>query len=112
LSWTEGGTQRSVESTLCDISLGGGAALATSAPTVGAVLWFRLQGDETSPWVEARVVSVAKTGFLGFGRRLIRWQFPDPCPYQIFKAAIQGFSRSTDIEEQTHPGFEKRDWRD
>jgi hypothetical protein len=111
LSWNEGEAYRTVVGTLRDISLGGGAALAETAPPVGTVVWFRLKEDQSSPWVAASIVAVSKTGMLGLGQRLVRWKFPEPCLYHVFKAAINGFSESVDIEEVTMPGYDKRDWR-
>ncbi|SIO59277.1 hypothetical protein SAMN05444166_5988 [Singulisphaera sp. GP187] len=111
LSWTEGETLLSVVATLRDISLSGGSALAKNAPCVGTMAWFRLQGDDTSPWVAATIVAVSKTGLLGRGPRLIRWKFPEACPYLIFKAAINGFSASQDVDDVTMPGYTRRDWR-
>lgn len=111
LSWTEGDELRSVVATLRDISLNGGSALAKIAPCAGTNAWFRLQGDDTSPWLAATIVASSKTGLLGRGPRLVRWRFPEPCPYHLFKAAINGFSASRDVDDVTMPGYTRRDWR-
>lgn len=111
LSWTEGDQTENVVATLRDISLGGGAALAKTAPCAGTSAWFRLQGDNESPWVAATIVSVTKTGLFGRGPRLVRWRFPEACPYHLFKEAINGFSASVEIEDVTMPGYTRRDWR-
>lgn len=112
LSWAEGDSYRSVEGPLRDVSQGGGAVVAKSAPAVGTVVWFRIQGDQTSPWVEGRVVSVRRKGRFGFGRdQVIHWRFKELCPYPIFRSAIPGFTRSVDVHDEQLPGFEKRDWR-
>ncbi|AGA27416.1 hypothetical protein Sinac_3143 [Singulisphaera acidiphila DSM 18658] len=112
LSWTEGEELRSVVATLRDISLGGGSALAKVAPSAGTMAWFRLQGDNTSPWVAATIVAISKTGLLGLGPRWIRWKFPESCPYHLFKDAINGFSSSREVDDVTLPGYTRRDWRD
>src|SRR5262245_33670031 len=92
LSWNKDDSHKSVRATLQDISLGGGAALAEEAPPVGSLVWFRLFGDDQTPWIGINIIAVSRTGLLRLGPRLVRWRFRDPCPYQVFKSAIDGFS--------------------
>ncbi|WP_406701239.1 hypothetical protein V5E97_29930 [Singulisphaera sp. Ch08] len=111
LGWTEAETPRSVVARLRDISLEGGSALAKIAPHAGTTAWFRLQGDDASPWIAVSIVAISRTGLLGCGPRLVRWKFPEACPYHVFKAAINGFSASQDVDEVKMPGYTPRDWR-
>lgn len=99
LTWPDGDDYRTVAAELKDISFGGGSALVESAPPAQSTVWFRVRGDDTSPWIGATVVGVSRTGLLGRGPRFLRWRFAESCPYGIFKAAIDGFSgESQDTE--------------
>jgi hypothetical protein len=91
LTWHDGEDYRTMAAVLRDISLIGGSALADQPLEPGTPLWFRVSGDDQSPWVGGRVVGVARTGLLGRGPRLIRWSFAEACPYGVFKSAISGF---------------------
>src|SRR4051794_17628646 len=106
LTWTEDNNFRSVGASLRDISQGGGSGMAEDAPAPGTVLWFRLTGDDTTPWIGATVIGVSKSGFLGRGPRLVRWQFRESCPYEVFKAAIEGFNVDVHAND---PGYNYRD---
>lgn len=111
LSWSDGEDYRTVAARLSDISLGGGSALAETAPPEKSPVWFRLRGDDASPWVGATVISVCRTGMLGRGPRFIRWRFSEACPYQIFKEAIDGFSEEVHDQDYTRRNTTRSEWR-
>ena len=111
LSWNKDDEHHTVGATLQDISLGGGSALAEEAPPVGSLVWFRLLGDDRTPWIGVNIIAVTRTGLLRLGPRLVRWRFRDPCPYQVFKSAIDGFSFEAATPQQTVADYNYRDWR-
>src|SRR3954470_12302450 len=97
LTWAEGDDMRTASARLRDISLAGGSALVESPPPKGTLVWFRLQSDLYSNWLGAYIIGVSRTGVLGRGPRLVRWRFRETCPYEIFKAAIEGFTSEVAI---------------
>lgn len=111
LTWAEDDDYRTVGAVLRDISLGGGSALADNAPPTGSPAWFRLHGDDSTPWIGVTVIAASRTGILHLGPRLVRWRFSEACPYQVFKAAIDGFSLEMHTPDQTVHGYNYRDWR-
>lgn len=110
LTWRMGDEYREVDVTLRDISLSGVSMISKDAIPDDVPLWFRVRGDDQSEWVESRVVGISKTGILGRGPRLVRLRFQQPCPYHVFKHAIEGFSQEYQDLEFARGGFRKRDW--
>jgi hypothetical protein len=96
---------------LTNISLGGCAAQVESFPPAGDRVWLRLAGLPSSPWIQASVVETIKRGRFGWTRRLVRLRFIESCPYDLFKAAIEGFVRDVRLPEFQADGFTVRDWR-
>jgi hypothetical protein len=56
-------------------------------------VWLCLDRPCSSPRVEALVVETIKRGKFTWTKRQVRLRFLEPCPYDFFKAAIEGFSR-------------------
>ena len=65
----------------------------------------------------ATVVGVCAAGRFTLFRRyppayLIRLSFPRGCPYEAFKAAVEGFVSETQVADVSEAeGFDPRDWR-
>ena len=111
LTWTEAGQFRTLNARLKDISLSGLAVFSESSPPKGIPIWFRLKDDQTSDWINAAVVGSAKTGLLGLGPRVVRMHFLSPCPYHVFKEAIDGFTHQIKYPDQSLGVYTRRDWR-
>ena len=67
------------------------------APPHNGSFWLRLDGAETSSWLEAKMIAASafKSSGVFWTRRRVRLhlRFSEPCPYDFFKAAIDGFAR-------------------
>jgi hypothetical protein len=107
-AWQESNHFRTMEASLERISLGGVSALAECVPPAETPLWFRLRDDQTSDWVPATLVGAARTGRLRTGRHRVRMRFFETCPYDIFKAAIEGFSHESLDAEFANGGLKHR----
>jgi hypothetical protein len=72
---------------ILDLSHTGALLVCDAAPVEGQSVWVRLDGPETSAWVEGslRGVSIREPG-----KFLVRLAFRDACPYDFFKAAVYG----------------------
>ena len=110
IGWSEGDEQRTTPATLIDISLGGCAAHVTIFPPTESPVWVRLVSLPSSPWIEASVVATVKRGSFAWTKRLVRLRFVEGCPYDVFKAAIDGFSREVQLPDFEAKGFSIRDW--
>jgi hypothetical protein len=111
IGWAVGEEHRTIPATLIDISLGGSSAWVESFPPRGEAVWFRLDGENPSPWIKASVIEAITKGYLFWTRKRVRLRFLEACPYDVFKAAIEGFTR--EIQQDFHPieGFHSRLWR-
>jgi hypothetical protein len=96
---------------LIDMSMGGLSAQVETFPPPGVPVWFRLDGESPSPWLKASVVATGTSGLLGSGRRSVRLRFLEPCTYDLFKQAIDGFTRERDYSDQAYDGVDGRYWR-
>jgi hypothetical protein len=112
LGWYDGAEYRNSPAVLIDISLGGLSAWVEVLPPAGGTVWFQLGGEGSSPWVEAIVVEAIRIKVVRLFRSRTRFQvrlrFAESCPYNIFKAAIEGFTRDAEYRD---PTFEGRNWR-
>ena len=88
LGWWDGPELRTAAGLLKDISRSGAAALAEAAPPKGSAVMMRLNGAYHTDWVEATVIEVTKTRWFRRVPRQVRIQFLEPCPYDVFQAAI------------------------
>ena len=111
IGWSDGDDQRTIPATLIDISMGGFSAWVDSYPPRGVPVWLRLDGASCSPWLKANVVATGRSGYLFWSRRRVRLRFLEPCPYDFFKEAIQGFTREVNYLDQTFEGANRRYWR-
>jgi hypothetical protein len=112
IGWAEGEEYRTIAATLIDISLGGFFATVESFPPRGEAVWLRIGGDNNpSPWVKASVIEANTTGCLFWTRKRVRLRFLESCPYEFFKAAIEGFTRQFGDADEPIEGFNGRDRR-
>jgi len=111
IGWAEGEEHRTTPATLIDISLGGFAATVETFPPPGKTVWLRLDGDSPSSWVKAAVIETITTGFFRWARRRVRLRFLEGCPYDFFKAAIEGFSHQIAYPDDPDDVFHDKKWR-
>ena len=111
IGWPEGEEYRTVAATLIDISMGGFSAWVEAFPPRGGPVWLRLDGENPSPWVKAYVIETITSGHLFWARRRVRLRFLESCPYDFFKAAIEGFTREIPYSDEVIEGFDGRYWR-
>ena len=111
LGWPEGEAYRTVEARLIDISMGGFSAWVEVFPPRGGAVWLRLDGEKPSAWLKAGVVSTIKNGFSFWARRRVRCRFLESCPYEFFKAAIEGFTRDHHSRDALLESFYRNLWR-
>jgi hypothetical protein len=83
----------------------------TAFPPTGEAVWIRLTGSESAPRMKASVVETIKRGRFGWTRRIVRLRFIESCPYELFKAAIEGFARDVQLPDFVAEDFSSRDWR-
>jgi hypothetical protein len=110
IGWSVGAEYQTIAATLIDISLGGFMASVETFPPLGEAVWLRLDGENPSPWIKASVVGTDKTGLFRWTRRRVRLRFLEDCPYEFFKAAIEGFTREYECPDGTIEGFDGRHW--
>ena len=91
LSWPGRGEDVIVRARLIDISRAGVALLTKEVPPVDAPVRLRLVGQESTPWVEAKVLGVDP---MSRGRHRVRLLFHEPCPTFFLRAAVLGTPES------------------
>jgi hypothetical protein len=111
LSWAEEDQPRTTPATLIDVSMGGFSAWVETFPPRDVPVWFRLDDERPSPWLKASVVATIKSGCLFWTRRAVRLRFLESCTYDLFKRAIEGFTREIELRGQPYEGFDSRYWR-
>jgi hypothetical protein len=111
IGWAEGDQHRTTPANLIDLSMGGCSAWVETFPPRGAPVWFRLDGAHPSPWLKVSVVATSTSGRLCWTRHRVRLRFLDSCTYDLFKRAIDGFTREHDDRNRLEEGFDSRYWR-
>lgn len=116
IGWRVDDQVRTARVSLMDISMGGARARGDCAPPPGAVVLIRLASRERLDPIRATVVGVAGPRKSSLFRRgvpgyLIRLSFGDGCPYEVFKAAVDGFVVETEAATFECEGFDPRYWR-
>ncbi len=116
IGWRVGDRVRTARVSLMDISMGGARARGDSAPPPGATVLVRLAVRGRLERMKATVVGIAEPRKSSFFRRgvpgyLIRLSFGESCPYEVFKAAIDGFVVESEAAQFEGEGFDPRDWR-
>ena len=101
IGWWIGQEFKTAEMALRDISLSGASAVTRTPPPDSAPIWLRLNDPAQPDWVEAKVIAIT-TRF--WGPALVRMKFREPCPYEFFKAAIQGMVPSDEAEDSAQAG--------
>lgn len=114
LGWLEGETCQTSRGVLEDVSQSGAKLVVDVAPPAGVLALVHLPFGDFPGKVKGVVVGVAAVGkwpwSLGKKSFTVRLRFTEPCPYDFFKAAIDGFVRNTDQIDCEFDGFEPRDW--
>jgi hypothetical protein len=111
IGWADGDQHRTTPATLIDISMGGFSAWVETFPPRGVPVWLRLDGATPSPWLRACVVATSNACRLFRTRRRVRLRFLEACTYDLFKRAIDGFTREHDHRNPSDEGFDGRYWR-
>jgi hypothetical protein len=113
LGWYEEDTYRTTAVKLLDVSLLGIKVEVEDFPPKEGMIWLCLVGQKPSQWIEVGVVELSKERRLLSTRRLVRLQFLESCPYEVFKEAIEGFSHEVRYPHTTlaENGMNERDWR-
>jgi hypothetical protein len=111
LGWAGGDRFTTTPAILIDISMGGCSAWVETFPPRGIPIWLCLGGESPSPWLKASVVATIKSGCLSWTRRRVRIRFLESCTYELFKQAVDGFSRELRLEDLAYEGFKGRYWR-
>ena len=101
IGWWIGEEFKTVEVALRDISLSGASAETRTPPPDSAPIWLRLNNPAQPDWVEAKVIAIT-TRF--WGPALVRMKFRESCPYEFFKAAIQGIVPPDEAEDSAQEG--------
>jgi hypothetical protein len=111
LGWYEEEAYRTSAVKLIDVSLLGIKLEAEVFPPEDGRVWLCLVGQKPSQWIEVGVVELSTERHLLGVRRLVRLQFLESCPYDVFKEAIEGFSREVFHPVLPQNGLSERDWR-
>jgi hypothetical protein len=87
LGWWEGADFRTAPGQLTDLSHGGAALIAEFPVVESDAFWVRLVRAGPSGWVPASVAGVEASEL---GGERVRLAFPEPCPYDFFRAVVFG----------------------
>ena len=60
---------------------------------------------------EVSVIEAKRSGFLTWSSRRLRLRFLEPCPYDLFKAAIDGFMHEANQSDNIAERFHSRFWQ-
>ena len=111
LVWAEGQAWRGGSASVVDFGFDGCTLRVDDFPPRGGAAWLCLAATGPSPWLQGTVIATIKKGRFSWVRRLVHLRFLEPCPYDVFKAAIGGFSRSWTVPEFESSRFSERDWQ-
>jgi hypothetical protein len=110
LGWYEDEAFRTTSAKLIDVSLLGIKVEVDDSPPREGMVWLCLSGQKPSQWIEVGVVESTSHRGLFRTRRQARLQFLESCPYDVFKGAIEDFSREVRHPAPTGKGPSSRDW--
>jgi hypothetical protein len=89
LCWHVGEEHKYTQSEILNVSTTGLLLQVVESPPEHAKVWVRLEEPNPTDWVEADVVRVESR----WGEpKTARLRFRESCPYDIFKAAVNGFA--------------------
>jgi hypothetical protein len=111
LVWAEGNEWRGTPASVVDFGFEGCLLRVDRFPPRDAPAWLCLAATGPAPWIEATVAMTARKGRFSWTRRLVQMRFLEPCPYDVFKAAVRGFSQDWTLPEFTSSRFSEREWR-
>jgi hypothetical protein len=103
LGWWEGKRFRTISAGLHNLSITGALIQMEEDgwPGVGKV-WISLCGQEVVHWVQAEILEASSEPE---GPRCVRMKFPEPFPYEVFKAAVWG--ESSERQRPGRPGADE-----
>jgi hypothetical protein len=119
LAWRAGGESAQAPARVRDISQSGASVLVEHAPSLNEndTAWVRMEHPAPSDWVEVKVVGIApvtRKPFLGRTQvlaHLVRVEFVDSCPYEVFKTATHGDQLNGSYEERGPSDSDRVIWR-
>jgi hypothetical protein len=92
LGWNEGDEHRYTKAEIVNVSMTGIVLRVDDLPPEKCSLWVRLEPPHPTEWVGAELVKVES----GSGKSsTVRLRFRTSCPYDIFKAAVNGFTHQS-----------------
>jgi hypothetical protein len=99
LGWWEGEQFRVAVARLRNIS-NGGAALTVACDAPVAPVWMSVVTPGSKHWILARVAGISEAGD---GAHCVRLAFVEPCPTEVFEAAVSGTAAIPVTRETTPP---------
>ena len=90
LAWPKDDGHAFAEAKIQDLSQSGARVVVDVVAPQSGHVWLRLSAPESTDWVEATIVRIKIDRW--HCRSELRIRFDTPCPYDFFKAAINGFS--------------------
>ncbi len=111
LVWRESDAWRGSSATLVDFGFDGCTIRVEDFPPRGGAAWLCLAATGPAPWLHGTVITTIKTGRFSWVRRVVNLRFHEPCPYDVFKAAVGGFSQTWTVPEFESSRFSEREWR-
>lgn len=90
LAWPGDDGHSFTEAKILDLSQSGARVVVDVVAPQGGHVWLRLSAPESTDWVAATIVRTRIDRW--HCRSELRIRFEKPCPYEFFKAAINGFS--------------------
>jgi hypothetical protein len=111
LGWYEGDAYRTTRVRVVDVSVLGMLVEVQAFPPPSGDVWLSLVGQKPSQWLEVGVVRTSRQWRLLGLRRLVRLKFLEACPYDLFKTAIDGFSRQSHVPDDDSEHLQGHRWR-
>jgi PilZ domain-containing protein len=90
LSWRDGEEYRYLPAKIMNLSTTGALLQVRADVALGGPYWVRLEQPESTNWLEGEVLRTEK---IRGDERHLRMTFRESCPYEFFKAAINGFQQ-------------------
>jgi hypothetical protein len=89
LCWHQGDEHKYTKGTIINVSATGILMMVDEVPPPKGAVWIRLEPPHPTDWVEGDTVRVENH----WGEpKTARVRFREACPYDMFKAAVNGFA--------------------
>jgi hypothetical protein len=111
LGWWEGAHYQTARCLMLDLSQNGARVVSDEAPAdPDTPIWLCLAGDQPSDWIAARAVEIRATPGQAY---VVRMAFHEPCPYDVYKNVVPGFTFIPPPESQVEGEIptDSRMWR-